>query len=78
VYLGKYDPQRGVEYLGFSFSQPAHLTNWLHNWSLLNDIRAQLQSQLGLEMYSAAWGRGQTLDLNTEAAKVLAELQALG
>jgi tetratricopeptide (TPR) repeat protein len=73
--LGKSEPQRAVEYLAFCFSQPPHLTKWLHGWSLLDDLAAKLQAQLGPETYSAAWVRGQTLDLNQEAAKQLSDLQ---
>ncbi len=77
MYLAKNNPQRAVEYLGFCFSQPPHLTGWLHNWPLLNDVRMRLQSRLDTATYSAAWMRGQTLDLNATAANALAELQAL-
>lgn len=75
--LWKRDPQKSVEYLAFCFSQPPHLTKWLHNWPLLDDLTAQLQDQLGIEAYTAAWLRGQTLDLSTEAANELTELEAI-
>ena len=41
VALGKSDPQRAVEYLAFCFSQPPHLTKWLHSWSLIDELRGQ-------------------------------------
>ena len=57
-----------------SVVQPAGPGEVGAGWSLLDEVAAQLQAQLGIETYSAAWARGQTLDLNTETAKQLAEL----
>lgn len=77
IYLGKDDPVRATEHLGYCFAQPPHLTAWLHHWPLLTALRVHLQSQLGVEAYTAAWARGQALKLNTEAARLLAELQPI-
>jgi hypothetical protein len=78
ICLGGADPERATEHLGYCFAQPAHLTAWLHHWPLLNELRGQLQAKLGDVVYAAAWARGRALDLNMEAAKLLAELEAIG
>ncbi len=38
---------------------------------LLSDLRADLETKLGAEVYAAAWERGKTLDLETVAAALL-------
>jgi predicted ATPase/DNA-binding CsgD family transcriptional regulator len=52
-----------AELLGLAFGQPTWVSGWLHRWSLLARLQANLCSQLGEEIYRAAWERGGGRDL---------------
>ena len=59
------NPESAAELLGLLFTHPASATGWLEKWSLLNDLRARLVTQLGIDNYASAWERGTKLDLDT-------------
>jgi predicted ATPase/DNA-binding CsgD family transcriptional regulator len=66
--------ERAVELLGLAFHHPASAAVWLEKWPLLTRLRADLEAQLGVEIYAAAWERGKTLDLETTLAELLSEM----
>src|SRR5262249_33002501 len=61
--------EHAVELLGLAFTFPAEMTGWLERWPLLTRLRADLEAELGVESFTAAWERGKTL----EVAMVTAE-----
>jgi ATP/maltotriose-dependent transcriptional regulator MalT len=66
--------QRAVELLGLAFSHPDSHTNIMDKWILLTQSRAELETELGTEVFQAAWQRGTTFDLHTTARTLLSEL----
>src|SRR5437879_3470383 len=66
-------PEKAVELLGLAFHQPAWANGWLHRWSLLKRLRADLRQQLGEEAYRAACERGRSHDLETTIQSILGE-----
>jgi predicted ATPase/DNA-binding CsgD family transcriptional regulator len=65
--------EEAAELLGLAFQQPAWASGWLHRWLLLVRLRADLTSQLGEEVYQAAWQRGSCQDLATIIRSILSE-----
>ncbi len=61
-----------MELLGLAFNHPTSHTGWMEKWPLLTRLRADLEAELGAEVYSAAWERGAALDLETTARALLA------
>lgn len=64
--------EEAAELLGLAFHQPAWVSGWLHRWSLLTRLRAELEYQLGEEVYQAAWERGGRYDLEAMMRSILA------
>jgi serine/threonine protein kinase/tetratricopeptide (TPR) repeat protein len=54
-----------IELLGRAYSEHPSQTGWMHKWDLLDQLQADLKSQLGDEAYDDAWERGKSLDLET-------------
>jgi hypothetical protein len=73
--LPQSDPSRATAYLAYGLSQPARRSGWLHSWALLADVHAELDTRLGAEALGTAWEQGRAIDVNCEAASLLAELQ---
>ena len=65
--------EEAVELLGLAFHQPPWISGWLHRWSLLTRLCADLKCQLGEQVYQAAWERGSRLDLETIMRSLLDE-----
>ncbi len=63
--------QWAAELLGLAFTHPASARGWLEHWPLLTRLRAQLTAQLREETFTAAWGRGSQLDLDTVIEQLL-------
>jgi len=60
-----------AELLGLAFAGPHELIGWMEKWPLLNEVRQQLEDQLGAEVFRNAWEHGQTLQLDVVARTLL-------
>jgi predicted ATPase/DNA-binding CsgD family transcriptional regulator len=67
------DKTSAVEILGLAFTHLGPLNTWLEKWQLLTQLRADLEAELGSEVYQAAWERGKQLDLETVVQELLTE-----
>jgi DNA-binding CsgD family transcriptional regulator len=65
---------RAAELLGLALNHPASPSGWLDNWPLLTRRREQLQAELGMDAYHAAWARGKHRSLD-EAVRPFIESQ---
>lgn len=65
---------RATETLGFALKQMGGSTQWVLNWDLLIQLRADLESELGSEIYQTAWERGSQLDIGETISEMLAYL----
>lgn len=63
-----------VELLSLAFNHLLSLTGWMEKWQYLNQLRAELEAELGTEAYQAAWERGAQLDLDETVAELLVYL----
>ncbi len=63
--------EHAAELLGLIFTHPASPIGWFENWPLMNDLRAQLSQQLGVDAYTAAWQHGTDLDLDSVVNELL-------
>lgn len=66
---------RAVEVLALSSHHPLSPQGWMEQWRKLAQVRADLEKQLGREVYRSAWERGQTLDLAFVVGSLLAEVE---
>ena len=64
--------QYAVELLALAHSFPKIISGWLDQWVLLNQLRTNLEHELGSEVYAAAWNRGQQRDWRTTVDEILA------
>ena len=55
--------ETAVHHLALAYTHPHSPAGYLDRWPLLAQIKTQLQSELGLIPYEAAWEHGQQLDL---------------
>jgi hypothetical protein len=67
---------RAVELLSLAMNHPLSSTGWIEQWSPIEELRLELENQLGREAYNSAWKRGQSLDLETEFSGLLVEISA--
>jgi predicted ATPase/class 3 adenylate cyclase/Tfp pilus assembly protein PilF len=70
--------EAAVELLGLAHKQPIKATGWMKNWVLLSRVQRELQDELGLAAFEAAWERGRSLDLKAVTEKALQEIEANG
>lgn len=68
-------PARAAELLGLVFEHPIQL-RWLELHPLVTQLRHDLQAALGEAVFSAAWERGKTLDLETVMQELLDEFSS--
>ena len=54
---------RAVEWLALALSHPVSNPGWMAKWPLLDRLQEKLKQTLGTNEFSAAWQRGQYLDL---------------
>ena len=66
--------EKATELLSLAFHQPIWASGWLHRWPLVARLRADLNHQLGEDVYLAAWERGSNYDLETTIRSILGEL----
>ena len=77
VYLERnHQLERAVEALALAFTHPKSPTGWLEKWPLIARLHADLVAALGKETFTTAWERGKTLDLESAARKLLAEMKS--
>jgi predicted ATPase/DNA-binding CsgD family transcriptional regulator len=69
------EPIWAIELLGLAFNHPNQLTGWAEKWSLLTQLRYDLEAELGSDTFNNAWERGHSLDLITEVKKLLLYLK---
>ena len=69
-------PEQAVELLALRDHVRPGATDRFSNWALLEQVRNDLESELGAEAYAAAWKRGANLDLQTVAEALLVEFAA--
>jgi predicted ATPase/DNA-binding CsgD family transcriptional regulator len=60
-------PEWAAELLGLALAGPHEITGWMENWPLLNEVREQLELQLGTEAFRIAWEHGKSLHLDAVA-----------
>ena len=70
------NPERGVELLALAFTHPNSPTGWLEKWPLISKLRVDLEDELDVETYAAAWERGMALDLEQLNSQLLREFGA--
>ena len=68
-------PARAVEVLALGWTHPKAPTGWLDRWSLLTQLRADLEARLGSRAFKAAWARGAQRDLGHTVHDLLAGLR---
>ncbi|MFC1960548.1 LuxR C-terminal-related transcriptional regulator, partial [Chloroflexota bacterium] len=59
---------QAVELLGLAFTHPASITGWMEIWSFLMQTRHELEDELGVDEFQAAWVRGGQFDLDATIA----------
>jgi hypothetical protein len=62
---------RAVELLGLAVTYPVEITGWMLKWPPLTQVRADLERELGADVYRAAWERGSALDLERTVEEFL-------
>src|SRR5258708_4307070 len=65
--------ERAVEFLSLAKSLPFVAAIWHSTWALPNRVLAQLQAELPLDVYAAAWERGKALPIEVAASVLLGE-----
>ncbi|MEM7797794.1 MAG: BTAD domain-containing putative transcriptional regulator [Chloroflexota bacterium] len=68
--------ERATELLALAYAQLGEWTGWLETWSLFIELRKQLETHGEPKLFSAAWHRGQHLDVWVTVDQLLAELQS--
>ena len=71
VHEGEYE--QAVELLGVTFNQALYPTGWLERWSQLNEVRDELKTRLGADVYTLAWERGANRDLEAVVTELIAQ-----
>jgi predicted ATPase/DNA-binding CsgD family transcriptional regulator len=65
------ETERAVELLGLAFTHRASAPSWMQAWPPVAGLLVDLKSELGAQVYTAAWDRGKQLDPETVAADLL-------
>lgn len=73
IFANQGEQEHAVEVFGLIFSQPVEWIGWVKRWGLVTRLLDRLQADLGDQVYAAAWGRGQNLNLETTFAEIVAE-----
>jgi hypothetical protein len=66
-----------VELLALAFQELAGWTGWLEKWALFTQLRVDLEEVCGEEGFTAAWRRGEGLDVWETAEALLTEIEEL-
>ena len=64
-------PEWAVELINRALSEHRLKSGWMHEWSRLDQLRADLQRELGATAYQTAWERGKQLDMETVVDELL-------
>jgi predicted ATPase len=67
------DAQRAVALLALAVTIPEEQMGWVEQWSLLTEVRRDLEAELGADAFTSAIERGQQLELDVVVAELLAE-----
>jgi DNA-binding CsgD family transcriptional regulator len=70
------EAEQAAELLGLAFSQRSGAPNWMRAWRPVSGLLVDLQAELGVEAYAAAWARGTRLDPEPVAADLFGDAQA--
>ena len=76
LYAHEDQSELAVQLLGLAFSKPVKVTAWMEQWVLLNRVRDELGDKLRLNIFKAAWKRGESRDLKATADEVLQSIEA--
>jgi hypothetical protein len=68
---GERDKEGTVELLALAFHHPASPRGLLEKWLLFIRLRAELEAELGPEIYAAAWERGRALDFQAALTELM-------
>jgi hypothetical protein len=66
-------PQRAVETLALAMNQPTRLVGWMDKWPLLTRLRADLERDLGPEVFHTVYEQGGTLDIEPVIGQLIAD-----
>lgn len=66
--------EQAVALLGFAYHYAPNTTGWLDKWQLLKRVRADLEAELGVDVFASAWERGKNSDLDETVIRLLAWL----
>jgi hypothetical protein len=69
------DREQAAELLAFALHHPAGPIELLEKWPLLSRLRAELETELGPEIFGAAWERGQVVALEEVLAALVDRFQ---
>jgi predicted ATPase/DNA-binding CsgD family transcriptional regulator len=64
-------PIQAVELMAFAYHHPSSTTGWLDNWQLLQQVRADLEVELGSDGLASAWERGKNSDLDETVTQLI-------
>jgi len=64
-------PEEAVALLALALHQPPWANGWLQRWPKVVRLRADLERQLGKEVYQAAWERGSNQNLEATICSIL-------
>lgn len=57
--------ERAVEHLALAYKHPLSPIGWIRKWTMLDELIAQWQDELGESRYQALWEQGELLTLET-------------
>lgn len=62
---------QAVEALGLAFTHQQGMLGWTKDWRLLQQLQIDLRTELGSEVFDAAWKRGAALELEILITKLM-------
>jgi DNA-binding CsgD family transcriptional regulator len=63
--------EQAVELLALAYHHPSSTTGWLDKWQLLQQVRTDLEAELGADVFESAWERGKNSDLDEAVIRLL-------
>jgi DNA-binding CsgD family transcriptional regulator/tetratricopeptide (TPR) repeat protein len=69
------NPQRATELLALASTHRSSMSGWLRVWRLIERLQHQLENELGVDAYEAAWERGKGLEWEYVVARLIAEYE---
>ena len=65
------EAENAIQYMALAFNHEASSPDWLAQWSLLTDLRNDLQEEFGQEAFEEAWKQGKNLSLQETVQHIL-------